>query len=178
MIVIPQKQLDSFLQGKKIILQFFAALFLLLSFFLSSVFATENTVYIKGLGAVLREQPSIQSKKTFKLSRGTKVLSIESKGIWQKVESGVSQGWLLRGQISKFPVKRKTLILAQKIQLLSASGRRVRLRTFSAVVGVKGLVDSEGKKISPYKTDYTALEWLEQLPSNEENSVIFLSFTE
>jgi len=71
---------------RAIILQFFAALFLLLSFFLSSVFATENTVYIKGLGAVLREQPSIQSKKTFKLSRGTKVLSIESKGIWQKVE--------------------------------------------------------------------------------------------
>lgn len=114
MIVIPQKQLDSFLQGKKIILQFFAALFLLLSFFLSSVFATENTVYIKGLGAVLREQPSIQSKKTFKLSRGTKVLSIESKGIWQKVESGVSQGWLLRGQISKFPVKKENADFSTK----------------------------------------------------------------
>jgi hypothetical protein len=40
------------------------------------------------LGAVLREQPSIQSKNTFKLSRGKKVLSIESKGIWQIVEAG------------------------------------------------------------------------------------------
>jgi len=178
MIVISQRQLELLLKGKKIFQQFFATLFLLLSFFLSSVFASENTVYIKGLGAVLREQPSIQSKKTFKLSRGTKVLVIESKGIWQKVESGDSQGWLLRGQISESPVKRKKLVLGQKIQLQSASGRRLRLRTFTAVVGVKGLVDSEGKKISPYQTDYAALEWLENQSLNEENSVIFLTSTE
>jgi len=46
------------------------------------------------------------------------------------------------------------------------------------VVGVRGLVDSKGKKISPYKTDYVALEWLEKQPSDEENSVIFLTYTE
>jgi hypothetical protein len=39
-------------------------------------------------------------------------------------------------------------------------------------------VDSKGEKISPYQTDYVALEWLEKQPSNEENSVIFLTFTE
>ncbi len=112
------------------------------------------------------------------LSRGTAVLSMESKGIWQKVVSGENQGWLLRGQISKFPVKKKKLVLGQKIRLQSSSGRRLRLRTFSAVVGVRGLVDSKGKKISPYKTDYVALEWLEKQPSDEENSVIFLTYTE
>ena len=126
----------------------------------------------------MREQPSIQSKKLMNLSRGTAVLSMESKGIWQKVVSGENQGWLLRGQISKFPVKKKKLVLWQKIRLQSSSGRRVRLRTFSAVVGVRGLVDSKGKKISPYKTDYVALEWLEKQPSDEENSVIFLTYTE
>ena len=126
----------------------------------------------------MREQPSIQSKKLMNLSRGTAVLSMESKGIWQKVVSGENQGWLLRVQISKFPVKKKQLVLGQKIRLKSSSGRRVRLRTFSAVVGVKGLVDSKGKKISPYKTDYVALEWLEKQPSDEENSVIFLTYTE
>ena len=126
----------------------------------------------------MREQPSIQSKKLMNLSRGTAVLSMESKGIWQKVVSGENQGWLLRGQISKFPVKKKKLVLWQKIRLKSSSGRRVRLRTFSAVVGVRGLVDSKGKKISPYKTDYVALEWLEKQPSDEENSVIFLTYTE
>ena len=126
----------------------------------------------------MREQPSIQSKKLMNLSRGTAVLSMESKGIWQKVVSGENQGWLLRGQISKFPVKKKKLVLGQKIRLQSSSGRRLRLRTFSAVVGVRGLVDSKGKKISPYKTDYVALEWLEKQPSDEENSVIFLTYTE
>ena len=126
----------------------------------------------------MREQPSIQSKKLMNLSRGTAVLSMESRGIWQKVVSGENQGWLLRGQISKFPVKKKKLVLGQKIRLQSSSGRRLRLRTFSAVVGVKGLVDSKGKKISPYKTDYVALEWLEKQPSDEENSVIFLTYTE
>ncbi len=52
------------------------------------------------------------------------------------------------------------MMRVQKIQLQSASGRRLRLRTFSAVVGVKGLLDSKGKKISPFQTDYAALEWL------------------
>jgi|TARA_B100000809_G_C14891620_1_gene442862 uncharacterized protein YgiM (DUF1202 family) len=178
MTVIHQIQFDSFLVSKKYFLRILAALFLLFTHFVSESFASANTVYIKGLGAVLREQPSIQSKKLTNLSRGTKVLVVESKGIWQKVESGENLGWLLRGQISKFPVKRKKLILGQKIQLQSASGRRIRLRTFSAVIGVRGLVDSKGKKISPYKTDYVALEWLEKQPSNEEISVIFLSFTE
>ena len=103
---------------------------------------------------------------------------VDTKGIWHKVEAGENQGWILRGQITKVPVKIKKLILGQKIRLHSASGRRVRLRTFTAVVGVRGLVYSKGKKISPYKTDYVALEWLEKQPTDEENSVQFLTFTE
>ena len=106
------------------------------------------------------------------------MLAMETKGIWHKVEAGENQGWILRGQITKVPVKIKKLILGQKIRLHSASGRRVRLRTFTAVVGVRGLVDSKGKKISPYQTDYVALEWLEKQPTDEENSVQFLTFTE
>ena len=70
------------------------------------------------------------------------------------------------------------LVLGQKIRLTSSSGKRVRLRTVSAVVGVKGLVDSKGEKISPYQTDYVALEWLEKQPTDEEESVQFLTFTE
>ena len=49
---------------------------------------------------------------------------------------------------------------------------------FTAVVGVKGLVDKKGQKISPYKTDYIALEWLEKQPADEENSVQFVTFAE
>jgi uncharacterized protein YgiM (DUF1202 family) len=146
--------------------------------FYSSSFAKEETHYIKGLGAVLREQPSIQGKTLTKLPRGTEVHAIETKGIWHKVESGEKQGWILRGQITKVPVKIKKLTLGQKIRLNSASGRRVRLRTYTAVVGVKGLVDSKGEKISPYKTDYVALEWLEKQPTDEENSVLFLTLAE
>ena len=178
MITKSQRQLDSSFHSKYIFLQIFAGIYLLLSFSLSSVYAINNTGYIKGMGAVLREHPSIQSKNSFKLKRGTKVLSLVNKGIWQKVKTGENQGWILRGQISKFPVKRKKLILGQKIKLHSVSGRRLRLRTFSAVVGVKGLLDSKGKKISPFKTDYAALEWLENQPFNEEESVKFLTLTE
>jgi len=84
----------------------------------------------------------------------------------------------LRGQITNIPVKIKKLVLGQKIRLTSSSGRRVRLRTISAVVGVKGLVDSKGGEISPYQTDYVALEWLEKQPTDEENSVRFLTLAE
>ena len=156
----------------------FSAFFLSSNFIVPGIFAKEEIRYVKGLGAVLREQPSIQSKKLTKLSRGTKVLALEAKGIWHKVNAGEIQGWLVRGQITNIPVKIKKLVLGQKIRLTSSSGRRIRLRTFSAIVGVKGLVDSKGKKISPYQTDYAALEWLENQPSDEENSVLFLTLSE
>ena len=173
-----QKKFNSLLLHKKKIIQIFVVVFLSSMVFASRSFAKEETHYIKGLVAVLREQPSIQGKTLTKLPRGTEVLAIETKGIWHKVESGEKQGWILRGQITKVPVKIKKLILGQKIRLHSASGRRVRLRTFTAVVGVRGLVDSKGEKISPYETDYVALEWLEKQLTDEENSVQFLTFTE
>jgi hypothetical protein len=178
MEVLHQTQLNSFLLSKIKFVLIFSTLFLSSNFFVPGIFAKEEIRYVKGLGAVLREQPSIQSKKLTKLSRGTKVLALEAKGIWHKVNAGEIQGWLVRGQITNIPVKIKKLVLGQKIRLTSSSGRRIRLRTFSAIVGVKGLVDSKGKKISPYQTDYAALEWLENQPSDEENSVLFLTLSE
>ena len=178
METLHQTQLNSFMLVKIKSVLIFSTLFLSSMIFADGGLAEEETRYIKGLGAVLREQPSIQSKKLTKLSRGTKVMALEVKGIWHKVIAGEIQGWLLRGQITNIPVKIKKLVLGQKIRLTSSSGRRVRLRTISAVVGVKGLVDSKGEKISPYQTDYVALEWLESQPSDEENSVRFLTLSE
>ena len=178
MEALHQTHLKSFLLNKIKFVLIFSALFLSSNFIVSGIFAKEEIRYVKGLGAVLREQPSIQSKKLTKLSRGTKVLALEVKGIWHKVIAGKIQGWLLRGQITNIPVKIKNLVLGQKIRLTSSSGKRVRLRTVSAVVGVKGLVDSKGGEISPYQTDYVALEWLEKQPTDEENSVRFLTIAE
>ena len=178
MEALHQTHLNSFLVSKIKFVLIFSALFISSNFIVPGIFAKEEIRYVKGLGAVLREQPSIQSKKLTKLSRGTKVLALEAKGIWHKVVAGEIQGWLVRGQITNIPVKIKKLVLGQKIRLTSSSGRRIRLRTFSAIVGVKGLVDSKGKKISPYQTDYSALEWLENQPSDEENSVLFLTLSE
>ena len=137
MEVLHQTQLNSFLLSKIKFVLIFSALYLSSNFIVPGIFAKEEIRYVKGLGAVLREQPSIQSKKLTKLSRGTKVLALEVKGIWHKVIAGKIQGWLLRGQITNIPVKIKNLVLGQKIRLTSSSGRRVRLRTFSAIVGVK-----------------------------------------
>jgi len=178
MEALHQTHLNSLLLSKIKVVLIFSAFFLSSNFIVPGIVAKEEIRYVKGLGAVLREQPSIQSKKLTKLSRGTKVLALEVKGIWHKVIAGEIQGWLLRGQITNIPVKIKKLVLGQKIRLTSSSGRRVRLRTFTAVVGVKGLVDSKGEKISPYQTDYVALEWLEKQPTDEENSVRFLTFSE
>ena len=147
---------DSKLLRKKYCIYFTAVIVLFSWPFTAAMSAKEMTRYIKGLGAPLRDQPKISSKVLTKLSRGTKVLSKETKGLWEKVEVGENQGWLMRGQISDIPVGIKKSILSQKIRLQSSSGKRVRLRTFTAVVGVKGLVDKKGQKISPYKTDYIA----------------------
>ena len=169
---------DSKLLRKKYYIYFTAVIVLFSWPFTTAMSVNEITRYIKGLGTPLRDQPKISSKVLTKLSRGTKVFSIETKGLWEKVEVGVNQGWVMRGQISDIPVGVKKSILSQKIRLQSSSGKRVRLRTFTAVVGVKGLVDKKGHKISPYKTDYLALEWLEKQPIDEENSVQFVTFSE
>ena len=169
---------DSKLLRKKYCIYFTAVIVLFSSPFNVAMSSKKITYYIKGLGAPLREQPKISSKVITKLSRGTKVLSKETRGLWEKVEVGENQAWLIRGQISDIPVGIKRSILSQKIRLQSSSGKRVRLRTFTAVVGVKGLVDKKGQKISPYKTDYLALEWLEKQPTDEENSVQFVTFSE
>ena len=178
MEALHQTQLNSFMLGKIKSVLIFSTLFLSTMVSADGGLAKEETRYIKGLGAVLREQPSFQSKKLTKLSRGTKVLTVETKGNWYKVQVGENQGWILRGQITNFSVKIKRFVFGQKIRLNSSSGRRIRLRTFTAVVGVKGLVDNKGEKISPYQTDYVALEWLESQPSDEENSVRFLTLSE
>ena len=171
-------QFDSKFLRKKYCIYLITVIVLLHFTFTCVVLAKEMTGYIKGLGSPLREQPKINSKILTKLSRGTKVLSKGTKGLWQKVEVGENHGWVIRGQISDVPVGVKKSILSQKIRLQSSSGKRVRLRTFTAVVGVKGLVDKKGQKISPYKTDYLALEWLEKQPTDEENSVQFVTFSE
>ena len=169
---------DSKLLRKKFFIYFTTVIVLLPFNFTDVVFAKEIASYIKGLGSPLREQPKINSKILTKLSRGTKVLSKGVKGLWEKVEVGENQGWLMRGHISDIPVGVKKSILSQKIRLQSSSGKRVRLRTFTAVVGVKGLVDKKGQKISPYQTDYLALEWLEKQPTDENKSVQFVTFAE
>ena len=169
---------DSKMLRKKYCIYLTTAIVLFSWPFTTAMSVNEITRYIKGLGTPLRDQPKISSKVLTKLSRGTKVLSKETKGLWEKVEVGENQGWLMRGQISDIPVGIKKSILSQKIRLQSSSGKRVRLRTFTAVVGVRGLVDKKGQKISPYKKDYLALEWLEKQPIDEENSVRFVTFSE
>ena len=169
---------DSKLLRKKYYIYFTAVIVLFSCPFTTAMSVNEITRYIKGLGTPLRDQPKISSKVLTKLSRGTKILSKETKGLWEKVEVGGNQGWIMSGQISDIPVGTKKSILSQKIRLQSSSGKRVRLRTFTAVVGVKGLVDKKGKKISPFKTDYLALEWMEKQATDEENSVQFVTFSE
>ena len=110
MVVLLQKLFDSVLLFKKHCIQISATVFLLSTLFASGSLAKEETRYIKGLGAVLREKPSIHSKTITKLSRGEKVLAMETKGIWHKVDAGKNQGWVLRGQVTNFPVKIKRFV--------------------------------------------------------------------
>ena len=80
-----QTHLNLFLLSKIKFMLIFSALFLSSNFIVPGIFAKEEIRYVKGLGAVLREQSSILSNKLTKLSRGTKVLELEAKGIWHKL---------------------------------------------------------------------------------------------
>ena len=83
MVVLLRKRFDSLLYFKKHCIQISATVFLLSTLFASGSLAKEETRYIKGLGAVLREQPSIRSKTLTKLSVVLKCLS------WRQKVSGI-----------------------------------------------------------------------------------------
>ena len=69
MEALHQTQLNSFLLSKIKFVLIFSALFLSSNFIVSGIFAKEEIRYVKGLGAVLWEQPSIQGKTLTKLLR-------------------------------------------------------------------------------------------------------------
>ena len=87
---------DSKLLRKKYC-KYFIAVIVLFSWPITAALSVKEMArYIKGLGAPLRDQPKISSKVLTKLSRGTKVLSKQTKGLWEKVEVVENQGWLMR----------------------------------------------------------------------------------
>ena len=89
--------------------------------FASGSLAKEETRYIKGLVAVLREQSSIQRKTLTKPSVVLKCLPWRQKGIWHKVEAEENQGRILCGKITNFPFKIKKSFLGQKIRVSAYS---------------------------------------------------------
>ncbi len=133
-----------------------------------------ETFYVRSLSAVLKPRPAPSGKALAQLKRGEKVRMLNKSGIWSKVAAGAGEGWLPSGQLSKTPVVGRVSVLAQKVRLSSKKNRRVRLRTFVAVVGVKGLVDRKNQQLSPYQTDYPALEGIEHRSVDEEDAVGFL----
>ena len=66
---------------KKYYKYFTVVIVLLPCTFTAALFAKEMTGYIKWLESLLREHPKISSKVLTKLSRGTEVLSKETKGL-------------------------------------------------------------------------------------------------
>ena len=120
-----------------------------LGFFNSTAFSED--FFVKGILANVKEEPSNSSKTIFKLKRGTKLFLIEKNNLWTRINYENRQGWLLNDQITnKSIIKIKTL--SQKLKVNSRKNPRLRIRTVSAITGVKGLVDSEGKLVNPYDT--------------------------
>ena len=145
-----------------------------LGFFNSTAFSED--FFVKGILANVKEEPSNSSKTIFKLKRGTKLFLIEKNNLWTRINYENRQGWLLNDQISnKSIIKIKIKTLSQKLKVNSRKNPRLRIRTVSAITGVKGLVDSEGKLVNPYDTNYASLEYLESKSYDEMESFIFLS---
>ena len=70
---------------------------------------------------------------------------------------------------------KKILISDQKKSSLSRNNLRLRLREVSAIIGVRGLLDTDELENGNLSIDYEALNWVESQEVGEIESIKFLN---
>ncbi len=155
--------------AQKTLTSLFTGLFLLIVILLA---LPANASYIRGVHVFLKEAPKYQAKKIIKLKKGEQVTILEQNGYWRKVKVRGLEGWLTR--MSLVDKKQDQKLRAFKPKKNTLKKRNVRTRVARAAVGVKGLRESQVKRIEA-KYDVNAVKLMESFVVNEQEAIRFLT---
>ena len=136
--------------------------------------ASVQAAYIKSWRTIIHEKPDYNSKPVITVQRGQKVEEIETSGKWVKVNINSLTGWIMRMKLSDKPALRKTSFRSTSTQTQPPKRKQLRLRVARAVVGVKGLRDSQAQRIKEDKSDFKALEQMETFVVAEETAMKYI----
>lgn len=137
------------------------AILLALAVALPSMAQAEEYLYILSARAKLLSNPAFGSETIENLTKGEKVITLEKKNNWFKVEYEGNVGWLSRLSVSPHPPVKRSRRLADVDSKLKNNSRR-RASNVSTTAAVRGLKDIERSRMnSETAMDFAALEAME-----------------
>lgn len=154
---------------KKTLSVIFLVLFLLLS-----VSFAETTLYVQSLKASLFIQPQLGSKQIGELKKGEKVVVVEKKSDWIKVDSSGKVGWIPSIFLSEYPPLEKVSIFEKDTDPSIKESARRRASDFVTAAAVRGLLEDRLRTNQKYLLDLSAVKWLEDLKIEEKEIDMFL----
>jgi len=137
-------------------------------------------LYVHSAKAPLYQAPSIGSKKVTNLKKGTKVIGIEEKENWYKVEYEGKDGWVYKLMVKKAPPLETKGLFARlkasfrKVAVLRAKSRR-RPSSYTTTAAARGLKDKRSRFAQKYELDYDALEKMESINISDAEALEFLA---
>lgn len=137
-----------------------------------------QVLYVQSVKATVRSEPKISAEAVTTLERGKKLTVLEQNGDWIKIKTKKYSGWISRLFVSTHkPIGQADLVQDMSTNLEKASRRRPSSYAVSA--SARGLMMGdrarEGNEL--YKSDYEALDKVEQYKLPVDKLETFISTT-
>ncbi len=146
-----------------------------LTFFFTTVIGFSiQAAYVRSFRGVLFEHPKAGAKQLMMVKRGERADELATSGNWVKVNLKGTVGWMMRMQLSDKAIVDKVIYKRSSRRKTSRKRHSIRVRTAHAAVGVKGLRESQMKKLKENQTDFEALAKMESFTVKEEAAMRFV----
>jgi hypothetical protein len=113
-------------------------LIIFITYFSALSFGSE-TIYVRSVSLVLKENPDFSSTEVSRLARNDSVVLLETKGLWYKVKAKESSGWAASIAFSKQIVAAPASLLGGKSDI--GQSARKRSSAVATAGAARGLLD-------------------------------------
>jgi len=137
--------------------------------------SAEDVMYVMSARAKLLSSPAFGSKTIENITKGEKILAIEKKANWYKVNHKDKIGWVSRLSVSSHPPLKRSRRMAKADTKLMNNSRR-RASSVSTTAAVRGLKNIDRSRVSNNeRLDYTSLERMEKYQVEDQDIVAFMN---
>lgn len=130
-------------------------------------------LYVHSAKAPLFQAPSIGSKKIIELKKGAKLIGIEERANWYRVEYDNKNAWVYKLMVRKAPPLDRKAVSDKQVEELAYKARR-RPSSFATTAAARGLREKRKRFSDKYALDYYALEKMESIKISDDEALEFL----